>query len=388
MQEHLANTVKEPRSNQHREGASAPDSKSQATTLSATIPALLSRDKALHPGATSPPPSDDSVPSLLSRLSDPVAPCSVVPQNTTASDGHPGSGRETLSVPQGGRPVSVADTVARTRARPARTSAGEDRSAAASRLRPPTQHPGPAGRDSTAKQAAGGTGDVGASGGAPVGGHMSSASEEISVHPRPRRGQSATLFCQFASPASCRAPCPVSFLMRSSPAGGAPSPSPSPSATGGGGAPSSDPRFLLVQKLELEKRRARAAAVPTAEKAQLQLQMSPVAAGGAALPASPSAAARRMDGEGVQATEPAPAAEGVAAERSAERREAELRSQAQLRVRLAAAKRAAMGRAPGASTSAADIDTPSGTNFSEGSAGASLVSQEMVLQSKLRTRKA
>lgn len=209
MQEHLGNTVKAPGSNQHREGASAPDlvssSKSQAITTSASIPAPPSHDKALDPSAP-PPPSNDSVPSLLLRLSDPLAPRSVDPQNTTASDGHrdPGSGRETLSAPQGDRPVSVAGTVARTRARPARTSAGEDRSAAASQLRPPTQHPGPAGRDSTAKPAAGGTGDVRASSGAPGGGHMSSASEEISVRASPRRGQSATLFCQFASPASCR----------------------------------------------------------------------------------------------------------------------------------------------------------------------------------------
>ena len=379
MQEHLANGGKEPRSSkQYREGASAPDLAPSDQSQAADNSASLSREGALHPDARL-LPSDDAVPSLLLRLSDPVPAGSTRPQNATATDGGPAARRETLSAPKAGKGISVSEMSVRTRARPARE---EDRSAA-SRLPgrpPPTQHqePGAAGRDADASAGENrdvGTDDVGAVG------HMSSASEEW----RGGEGEggqslSATPFCHFA--------CEPRKLI--TPPGAPPDAKP---ATGRG-ATRSDPRFLLMQKLELEKRRARAPAVPTAEKTQL----SPSGAGAphaedAPVPVAMATAVASMsasDGTSDGRTPSALGADVAAAERTAEqRREAALRSQAQLRVRLAAAKRAAMERpATATSTSTGPAETGSGTGFSSRSADESLVSQEMVLKSRLRARKA
>ncbi len=149
--------------------------------------------------------------------------------------------------------------------------------------------------------------------------------------------------------------------------------------------PAADPRFLLMQKLEEEKLRAQS--VPTAEKAQLS---SSATAGhdAACVPMVPPADVRR---EGLTKSA-VPGAEGVAAERQAERREAELRSQAQLRVRLAAAKRAAalqMRGAVGGASGRADDGTgtgPGSPSISVSDDGLQL--QEIALRSKLKGRKA
>ncbi|KAI0755507.1 hypothetical protein C8Q74DRAFT_1221945 [Fomes fomentarius] len=291
MQEHLAGGGKESRLRKHREEASAPDlvpsqehrDRSQAPATSASVP----RDNALSPEAAAPArPSDDAVPSLLLRLSDPVPDVSVHPQNANAADGGPGARRGTLSAPKGGKGISVPDITTRTRARSARTSAGEDRSAA-SQLPPSTHDPGAAGCDSSAKHVAGGTGDVG-----PVAAlePMSSASEGPAAQPETGPGRGAQ------------------------------------AATGS----SSDPRFLLVEKLKVEKRKARASAVPTAEKTQLSPPAGGSTPGDSGSPAVPMGLL--SDGTSARLTKSAPAGvEVVAAARNAERREAELRSQAQLR---------------------------------------------------------
>lgn len=192
MQEHLAGGGKESRLRKHREEASAPDlvspqehrDRSQVSAKPASVP----RDQALSPEAAPAHTTDDAVPSLLLRLSDPVPNVSVHPQNANATDGGPGARRGTLSARKGGKGISVPDITTRTRARSARTSAGEDRSAA-SQLPPSTHDPGAAGCDSSAKHVAGGTGDVGPMAAVE---HMSSASEGPAAQPEagPGRGQS------------------------------------------------------------------------------------------------------------------------------------------------------------------------------------------------------
>ncbi|KAI0656031.1 hypothetical protein C8Q70DRAFT_922150 [Cubamyces menziesii] len=122
-----------------------------------------------------------------------------------------------------------------------------------------------------------------------------------------------------------------------------------------------DPRSLLVQKLEAEKRDA--ADIPTAEKTQLSSAHRPFV---------PMALADGSIGDPSKS-----ASDVVTAERNAERREAELRTQAQLRVRLAAAKReaqrtgAAMEGGSGSSTATIDGD---------------LAVQESSLRSRLKAR--
>ncbi|EJF61899.1 hypothetical protein DICSQDRAFT_169479 [Dichomitus squalens LYAD-421 SS1] len=136
--------------------------------------------------------------------------------------------------------------------------------------------------------------------------------------------------------------------------------------------PSTDPRFLLMRKLELEKRRA--LDVPTAEKSQLS--SSDIARHDA--PFVPTAFSVEHTKSGV------PGAKVVAAERQAERREAELRSQAQLRVRLAAAKRVALQDSATRTGGSAHIgiDGPSSIDDDK-----DLKSQELALKTKLRARK-
>ena len=150
-----------------------------------------------------------------------------------------------------------------------------------------------------------------------------------------------------------------------------------------------------VQKLEEEKRKALASGVPTAEKAQLSSSATAGHGYGAAcVPMVPPADVRR---EGLTKSA-VPGAEGVAAERHAERREAQLRSQAQLRVRLAAAKRRMTAALQGvkaddnaSATRGADGTEPlvSGmVNVDGNGTEESRVSQEDVLRKKLRARKA
>ena len=122
-----------------------------------------------------------------------------------------------------------------------------------------------------------------------------------------------------------------------------------------------DPRSLLVQKLEAEKRDA--ADIPTAEKTLLSSAHRPFV---------PMALADGSIGDPSKS-----ASDVVTAERNAERREAELRTQAQLRVRLAAAKReaqrtgAVMEGGSGGSTATIDGD---------------LAVQESSLRSRLKAR--
>ncbi|KAJ2992412.1 hypothetical protein NUW54_g7942 [Trametes sanguinea] len=126
-------------------------------------------------------------------------------------------------------------------------------------------------------------------------------------------------------------------------------------------ASSTDPRSLLMQKLEAAKRDA--ADVPTAEKSQLS---------SAHRPSVPMALPHGRAGD------PSKSAQDVeTAERIAERREAELRIQAQLRVRLAAAKRTAQRSGElvesGTATSTATID-------------GDLAAQEVSLRDRLKSR--
>ena len=146
-----------------------------------------------------------------------------------------------------------------------------------------------------------------------------------------------------------------------------------------------------MQKLEEEKRKALASGVPTAEKAQLSSSATAGHGYGAAcVPMVPPADVRR---EGLTKSA-VPGAEGVAAERQAERREAELRSQAQLRVRLAAAKRAAALRVRDGGASGRADEGSTGSGSGTGPAGPfissddGLMSQETALRSKLKAWKA
>lgn len=141
-----------------------------------------------------------------------------------------------------------------------------------------------------------------------------------------------------------------------------------------------------MQKLKVEKRKARASAVPTAEKTQLSPPAGGSTPGDGGNPSVPMGLL--SDGTRGRLTKPAPAGvEVVAAARNAERREAELRSQAQLRVRLAATKRAAV-QANAAASRTSGVASGSGSDFADESTSACLVSQEDVLKNRLRARRA
>lgn len=129
-----------------------------------------------------------------------------------------------------------------------------------------------------------------------------------------------------------------------------------------------------------------ASAVPTAEKTQLSPPAGGSTPGDGGNPSVPMGLL--SDGTRGRLTKPAPAGvEVVAAARNAERREAELRSQAQLRVRLAATKRAAV-QANGAASRTSGVASGSGSDFADESTSACLVSQEDVLKNRLRARRA
>lgn len=142
-----------------------------------------------------------------------------------------------------------------------------------------------------------------------------------------------------------------------------------------------------MQKLKDEKRKARASAVPTAEKTQLCPPAGGSTPGDGGNPSVPMGLL--SDGTRGRLTKPAPAGvEVVAAARNAERREAELRSQAQLRVRLAATKRAAVLQANAAGSRTSGVASGSGSDFADESTSTCLVSQEDVLKNRLRARRA
>ncbi|KAL1941076.1 hypothetical protein VTO73DRAFT_7712 [Trametes versicolor] len=137
-------------------------------------------------------------------------------------------------------------------------------------------------------------------------------------------------------------------------------------------AASADPRTLLLQKLAAEKRDA--ADIPTAEKAPVSAARRP------SVPMALGGADRTRAAEGAP---PKAAPDVVPAERIAERKEAELRSQAQLRARLAAARRAALAQPQRSTVGSGDA---SGT--STGTVDGDLAVQESALRSRLKGRRA
>ena len=356
IQDHLAGSSRDTRSNNAKEGVSGPvlpsSTKSRAPTTQASFP----RDEALRP--EHPSPSDEAVPSLLLRLSDPVRTTSEQPRNAenNAAGGSQGLGRETLSAPKGNG-ISASEMMTRTRGQPVQTVEGVDPPAAS----PFTQSHQPRraagrqrGRQHDLDHREGGVDDVRDV--AEVGLLMSSESRSgRATAPLPLclppREADQVLFAPLGASAATRA----RGEARSAP-------------------PSADPRFLLMQKLELEKRKA--LDVPIAEKTQLS--SSDIARHDA-----PSIPMAGFSGEHTKSG--VPGEKVVAAERQAERREVELRSQAQLRVRLAAAKRAALQAAATGTDSITDVGTGSSspTNVNE-----NLQSQELALKSKLRARRA
>lgn len=122
-----------------------------------------------------------------------------------------------------------------------------------------------------------------------------------------------------------------------------------------------------MQKLEAEKRDA--AAIPTAEKAQLS------SAHRSSVPMALSA--------GTVSARPKSAPDVVAAERVAERREAELRSQARFRVRLAAARSTAQRCCAGNEDAEAADDGAGGL---AATIDGDLAVQESSLRSRLKAR--
>ncbi|RDX44498.1 hypothetical protein OH76DRAFT_1095779 [Lentinus brumalis] len=368
IQEHLAGDRREPRLNKKREEEAGPEAVTSSQSQAPNASAPVSRNRALRPEDIDVPPSDEAVPSLLLRPSDPVSTNATRLQNanTTASrDSH----RDALSA---GKTASTSESDVRTHAQPDRQPSMADTSTA-SRLAIHAQRTGAPGRNPSETDNSSKTSVAGDVAGAS---HMPKSSASHSAGTS-HEGSDAT-------PA--------------------------------------DPRFLLMQKLELEKRRALAVTgpvpTPTAEKEKEKTQLS---SSSSAL--GRKAAARLRDGPGEAQAVPVPgepsgtrAGAGAGArdepadsdvvvtepefelDTSAERRETQLRSQAQLRVRLAAAKRAALH-----GVSAVDSDARKGPGSGDGhghtagtAAGDSspsgrdgnLTSQEVLLKSRLKARKA
>ncbi len=146
MQKHLTSERRVPRPNRKREEEAGPEpvpsSRSQAPNASAPV----SRDPALRPEDIDVPPSDDAVPSILLRLSDPISTNTTRLQdaNTLAlRDSH----RDVVST---GKNHSTSETDVRTHARPDRQSSRVD-SSTASRLALHAKHTGAPGRNSSEK---------------------------------------------------------------------------------------------------------------------------------------------------------------------------------------------------------------------------------------------
>ncbi|TFK86604.1 hypothetical protein K466DRAFT_146998 [Polyporus arcularius HHB13444] len=367
IQEHLAGDRREPRLNKKREEEAGPEAVTSSQSQAPNASAPVSRNRALRPEDIDVPPSDEAVPSLLLRLSDPISTNATRLQNADTTALRDSHRDDALSA---GKTASTSESDVRTHVQPDRQPSMADASTA-SRLALHAQHTGGPGHNSSEKDNSSKTsvvGDVAAPSHMP----KSSASHSAGTS---HEGSDAT-------PA--------------------------------------DPRFLLMQKLELEKRRALdvagAVPIPTAEK-EKATQLSSSSALGR------KAAARLRDGPGEPQVVPVPgessgtrAGAGAGArdepadsdvvvtepefelDVSAERRETQLRSQAQLRARLAAAKRAALQdvsavdsdarKGPGSGDrhghtagTAAGESSPSGRDEN-------LTSQEVLLKSRLKARKA
>ncbi|KAI0824396.1 hypothetical protein BC628DRAFT_1322782, partial [Trametes gibbosa] len=321
MQDHLSSGASGPRYSKPNDKLS-----SNEQMLEARLPAQENGASSLRGGPLRPEdPSllGDNVPSLLSRLSDPAPP--------TANRPHPppevpDTAPAVLRAHEDGKRISAPEIMARTRARLARMASTAYQPSSQT-LPSSEQHPG-AERQSAISHPARGANDVGT-----VEWHMSSED------PCLPRGATTT----------ARSDAHAHTL-----------------------ATSADPRTLLMQKLAAEKRSA--ADIPTAEKAQLS----------SASPSSvPMVLAACSTASGATEGPLQPTPNIVSAERLGERRESELRSQAQLRVRLAAAKKAAhcqqsvaaSGDGAGGSTTTHTID--------EG-----LTEQESALRNRLKGRQA
>ncbi|KAI0631390.1 hypothetical protein C8Q77DRAFT_1126536 [Trametes polyzona] len=314
MQEYLSKGASGPRSSAHGDKASAAELASTPRSQVQQEAAYSPRGGALRP--EDPPSSGEAVPSLLLRLSDPAPPPSASDPRLVSS-GVPDAARAPLPVHEGGKGgkgISAPEIMARTRARLARMADAADQSSTTPPPPPSSdsivqQSPGSGvARESSTTNNVAGVGDVGAVE------HMSSEDGG--------QGKGAT------GPARSGAHAPAL-------------------------ATSADPRSLLMQKLAAEKRDA--ADIPTAEKAQLSSRAAPRPSVPMVLPHAGSSSTRTGGGGAVPQphSKSAPGDDVVVpAERIAERREAELRSQAQLRVRLAAAKRAAAAAAAAADPTA------------------------------------
>lgn len=348
IQDHLTSSSRDTWLRKPREGATGPVLASSSHSRAPTIQASFPRDEALRPGG--PLPSDETVPSLLLRLSDPVRTASEQSPNAenNTAGGSPSSGRETL-IARKGNGISASEMMTPTRGHATQTAEGMDSSVAP----PPTRSHQP-------HRAAGLHHDLEYKGGV---NDVKDAEEVGLMSSKSRSGRPRRLYATLpATPKAHQVLLPPLGTSMATRTGGEARSAP----------PSTDPRFLLMRKLELEKRRA--LDVPTAEKSQLS--SSDIARHDA--PFVPTAFSVEHTKSGV------PGAKFVAAERQAERREAELRSQAQLRVRLAAAKRVALQDAATTMGGSAHIGIggPSPIDDDE-----DLQSQELELKNKLRARK-
>ncbi|CDO76854.1 hypothetical protein BN946_scf185033.g51 [Trametes cinnabarina] len=292
MQQYLANGVSGFHPTASGRKASASEPALAARSQVQRDAAFNSRDKALRPD--DPAPSGKGVPSLLSRLSDPVPPAFEPSLSFSSKDPDAARAQLLLTHP-GGKRISASEMIGCTRATSDNSSAAVDSDAGPSHMLavPPSN----TGQQLQQINHVVGVGDV-------------SAVEQVpSENAAPSDGGTNTVGIGLQA----------SYL-----------------------ATPNDPRSSLVQKLEAAKRNA--AEIPTAEKA-----------------GDPSKSAQDVE----------------TAERIAERREAELRAQAQLRVKLAAAKKTAersgalvMGGAAG-STTTIDGD---------------LAAQEVSLRDRLKAR--
>ncbi len=146
IQEHLAGDRRELRLNKKREEEAGPEAVTSSQSQAPDASAPVSRNRALRPEDIDVPPSDEAVPSLLLRLSDPVSTNATRLQNanTTASrDSH----RDALSA---GKTASTSESDVRTHAQPDRQPSMADTSTA-SRLALHAQHTGAPGRNSSEK---------------------------------------------------------------------------------------------------------------------------------------------------------------------------------------------------------------------------------------------
>ncbi|KAI0643413.1 hypothetical protein C8Q79DRAFT_915216, partial [Trametes meyenii] len=327
MQDHLSNGAN--RSRPDKSGSNALGAKrAQVVPPQVEQGAMASdpRDGALGPEDSS--SSGETTPSLLSRLSEPTPP---TPGRHPLLES-PDTDRAALSSHEGGKRMSVPEIMAHARARLTRTSAVDKPSSDPSSPLL-THRPGSGGEPNASVDKVEG-GDVGP------------------VEPTSSEGD----------------------------AGGPKGPAGS-GARRGALATSTDPRSLLMQKLAAEKRDA--AGIPTAEKAPSS------AARRASVPmVLPTVSPSTGEGPSMSAQDRGGRVDSEAAARATERREAQLRSQAQLRLRLAAAKRDAAQRSnvhDGAGAEETASETQAGPGGSTATIdGGVLAMQESALRARLR----